>query len=358
MSKDAVRGAVDRKLLLVGSVPLDNSTAVFQALAQHLGDRLSRVPDGETGSRRYWIHCQNRVLEGNPHFEPVEREVDVRDKRSDGTRPPPRFRIRSSLDEAKIGALGYAQWAIESYAALRKLKQDAKVPRNWKLQVGLPTPHAFVQHLIVAGQQADVESVYEARMREEVQAILAAIPADELAIQWDVASEFASIEGVRPHYYAKVWDDIVERLTRLGEMVPTGVELGYHLCYGDLGHRHFTEPTDAGNLTLLMNRVSASARRTIDWFHIPVPRDRTDSVYYAPLRDLRLHADNELYLGLIHLTDGEEGCRRRIAAAQAVCKNFGLATECGFGRRPASTIPQILDLHRQLVTPEMVAERS
>ncbi|MGE3990853.1 hypothetical protein [Pseudorhodoplanes sp.] len=355
----AGRSAVDRKLLLVGSVPLDNSAAVFQMLAHHLGDHLTRVPDGETGSRRYWIHCQNRVLEGNPHFEPVEREVDVRDRRKDGTRPPPRFSIRSSLAEAKIGALGYAQWAIESYATLRELKRDAKVPRGWKLQVGLPTPHAFVQHLIVVGQQAEVEAVYEARMREEVRTILAAIPGDELAIQWDVASEFASIEGVRPHYYANVWDDIVERLARLGEMIPAGVELGYHLCYGDLGHRHFAEPTDAGNLTRLMNRVSASVHRTIDWFHIPVPRDRTDSAYYAPLRDLRLQVNTDLYLGLIHLTDGEEGCRRRIAAAEAVCRNFGLATECGFGRRSPSTIPQILDLHRRLAMPaEIGAERA
>ena len=38
---------------------------------------------------------------------------------------------------------------------------------------------------------------------------------------------------------------MVERLVRLGHRVPTDIELGYHLCYGDAGHQHFVEPEDA-----------------------------------------------------------------------------------------------------------------
>ena len=43
--------------------------------------------------------------------------------------------------------------------------------------------------------------------------------------------------------------------------------------------------------------------------HLPVPRNRTDEVYFAPLRTLRLHPETELYLGLVHYTDGIEGTR-------------------------------------------------
>ena len=79
---------------------------------------------------------------------------------------------------------------------------------------------------------------------------------------------------------------------------------------------------------------------------MPVPRDRDDDPYFSPLRDLNLKSGTELYLGLIHLTDGIEGAKRRAAAAKRVIPDFGVATECGFGRRPPETIPDLLRLHR------------
>jgi hypothetical protein len=79
---------------------------------------------------------------------------------------------------------------------------------------------------------------------------------------------------------------------------------------------------------------------------MPVPRDRHDDPYFSPLRDLRLKSGTELYLGLIHLTDGIEGAKRRAAAAKRVVSDFGVATECGFGRRPPETIPELIRLHR------------
>jgi len=79
---------------------------------------------------------------------------------------------------------------------------------------------------------------------------------------------------------------------------------------------------------------------------MPVPRDRVDDPYFSPLRNLKLKSGTELYLGLIHLTDGVEGAKRRAAAAKRVMSDFGVATECGFGRRPPETIPDLLRLHR------------
>ena len=76
-----------------------------------------------------------------------------------------------------------------------------------------------------------------------------------------------------------------------------------------------------------------------------MPRERSDQGYFAPLRDLRLHSETELYLGVVHLTDGLEGTRRRIAAAREFAPPFGITTECGLGRRPPETISDVLRLH-------------
>jgi hypothetical protein len=58
-----------------------------------------------------------------------------------------------------------------------------------------------------------------------------------------------------------------------------------------------------------------------------------------------------LYLGLVHFTDGAEGTERRIAAAQRTLTGFGVATECGMGRRPPETIPDLLSIHSAVAAP-------
>src|SRR5207249_6191498 len=120
---------------------------------------------------------------------------------------------------------------------------------------------------------------------------------------------------------------ILERLLRLSRRVPPDVELGYHLCYGDVRHRHFKEPADTRKLVDVANVLAGSLGRPLNWIHLPVPRNRVDEAYYAPLGELRLRAETELYLGLVHHTDGVEGTRRRIDVAGRFASGFGIATE-------------------------------
>src|SRR5438132_2308175 len=173
-----------------------------------------------------------------------------------------------------------------------------------------------------------VEPAYEEPMLAELDKITAVIPHHELAIECDIEVEFGILEGATPSTFEDAKKMMVERLVRLSHRVPAEVELGYHLCYGDAGHKHFVEPADASKLVEVANAVSAGVRREINWIHMPVPRNRTDDAYFAPLRNLQLHPETELYLGLVHYTGGVEGTRRRIAAAQRVLTNFGVDTEC------------------------------
>jgi hypothetical protein len=61
-----------------------------------------------------------------------------------------------------------------------------------------------------------------------------------------------------------------------------------------------------------------------------------------------LRPETELYLGCMHYTDGIEGTRARLATAREHAHDFGIATECGFGRREPDTIPALLDIHAEL----------
>ena len=59
--------------------------------------------------------------------------------------------------------------------------------------------------------------------------------------------------------------------------------------------------------------------------------------------------DAKVFLGLVHSDDGIEGTHRRIATARRHLDTFGIATECGFGRRPPEQIPELLEIHVQAI---------
>ena len=69
------------------------------------------------------------------------------------------------------------------------------------------------------------------------------------------------------------------------------------------------------------------------------------------LQDLRPQPETEFYLGLVHMTDGVAGTQSRIAAARSIVTDFGVATQCGFGRRPAETISPLLEIHANVSDP-------
>ena len=342
---------VARGVHLVGSVPLPSAEAVFRTVAGAIGDRLRRIPDGETGPRSDWIVWQLPIFTS-------QSELEIVPPAPDSWRPLPRVRLAENgqPDRVRFESLGYAEAAIASYRTFARLKRDGVIPVACRFQCSLPTPLAPVFAFVVREHQAVLEPLYETRLLAELQEIVREIPHDQLAIQWDTNFEFGMLEGVFPAWFADVKGAILERLLRLSRQVPADVELGYHFCYGDVQHRHFVEPVDAGKLVEIANALSASLGRPLNWIHLPAPRARADAAYYAPLRDLRLRPETELYIGLVHHTDGVDGTRRRIDTASAFVPNFGVATECGWGRRPASTVGDLLRLHREVSAPVAAAD--
>ncbi|HEU0164240.1 MAG TPA: hypothetical protein VFQ54_04290, partial [Thermomicrobiales bacterium] len=122
-------------------------------------------------------------------------------------------------------------------------------------------------------------------------------------------------------------------------------------CYGDVEESHFIQPKDAGLLAAVLTGIFENATRPITWVHLPVPIERDDEAFFAPLANVPWPADTEVYLGLIHHEDGVEGAERRAKAAEKFVPNFGVATECGFGRGPRERTPGLLDLHAAVAAP-------
>jgi hypothetical protein len=327
-------------LHLVGSVPLDDSADVFKVVGSTLMNRIVRIPDGETGDRANWIVWQYDLFKALP---------DVVLYRDDAvlTTGLEKLTLKEGVDpkDMEFGPLGYADAAIDSYALFLMARDVGSIAEGCKFQVNLPTPHAPISAFFVPELGEALEPAYETQMLAEVDEICASIPHEDLAIQWDVAREFLCLEGLYRSYYDDDLTGYLENLAKLGSYIPDDIELGYHFCYGDFGHKHSIEPKDMTHLVNVANGLSNKVSRTIEWIHMPVPRDRDDDAYFAPLRNMALRQETRLFLGLVHYTDGIEGTTRRRDVAKKVVRDFGLATECGFGRRAPETLPDLLKLH-------------
>jgi len=332
-----------RAVHLLGSVPLPGAEEVFRTVSAALGPHIRRLPDGEQVTK--WIGSQVDIFASSPYLESAPTAADHYGS-SAVTRL---FRVRPGVDsgELRFGPLGYARVARESYELFDLLRDEGAIPEHVRFQVSLPTPLAPVVAFCPASDE-DVFPAFEAAMMREVDEIVEAIPHEDLAMQWDIAIEMGILEEFFEVWFGHDQDEIARLIARACDRVPADVELGLHLCYGDAGHKHWKEPADTAKLASLATALSEDVERPIAWLHLPVPRDRCDVAYFKPLRDMRLRPETELYLGLVHLTDGLRGARARIAAAAAVVPDFGVATECGLGRRPPETIPSLLQLHAEV----------
>lgn len=342
---------------LVGSVPLDSAQDVFATVSAELGDLVARLPDGETGERSGWVGFQIPRFRAHPALElrgstvPGQRAEDVdAAARAEGERyERPRFGLVPGAAERAVSfdRPGYAAAALASYAVFRDARERGVVPARARFQVCLPTPQAPLVMFIDPEDIPTLIEPYRRAMLDDLDEILGSIPHDQLALQWDVAPEIAQLEGVWSSHYEDPTREITDELVQIGRHVPADVPVGFHMCYGDFGGKHFTEPEDLGLLTDLTNRVVDGLGR-LDWVHMPVPVDRDDAAYFAPLDHLSVPDDTQLYLGVLHDSDGVPGALRRIGAARNHAPEFGIATECGFGRRNKDSIDALLRLHREV----------
>lgn len=335
-------------ILFVGSIGLENEEAVFRALGDTVGARARRYPDGETDARGYWIKWLNSTFEGHPQFKLLGHDGRTKDAKDTVERQFYGFADGVDPAHIDIGRFGYAAHAIASYGTFRSLRDDGVIPAGTRFQVALPTSVAVLGGFIEIDARHAVEPAVDKALAGEVADLAAAMPADDLAIQWDVCYEVVGHDGGLPVHYDNIVEGSAKRIGRHLGAVPQAAEAGIHLCYGDTGHKHIVEPKDLATSVAFANAICAASPRPVNWIHIPVPGDRTDDAFYRPLTDLALGAETELYLGLIHHTDGIDGTKRRIEAAEKFVGEFGVAAECGFGRRDPATIPKLLRIHAEV----------
>ena len=267
------------------------------------------------------------------------------------------FSVDPNVDTLSFESTGYAEHALASYKVFKDRKKSGSIAAETRFQVCLPLAESALRWFIADKRSYDiVKPAYDAALTKDITRIVTEIPSNELVIQWDVCMEVLAaalndFTGQAPLAFRLAGTPIErwqEALQKFSPLIPKEIPLGLHLCYGDLGHKHMVEPEDLSLSVEMANLGCAEAGRRIDYVHMAVPRDRSDEQYFQPLSKLNI-GDAVAYLGLVHYTDGEAGTRQRIELARKYLDRFGIATECGFGRRPAAQIPALMAIHQQVL---------
>jgi hypothetical protein len=356
-------------VLLVGSIarPEDGWSVedVFRHSATTLGSYVSVMPDGEVGDRSAWItYIARHAYHSHPDLVTLSRHT-FEDWKPRSYDDQWRFAVRDGVAEIAFERIGYADEAVRSYEIFRRLRGEGAIPLQTRFLVTYPLSESAVRAFFNSAN--DFEIVwrgYNDAVGQELARLAAEIPHEELAIQFDMARETAAVEGIEFNFpdaeLRRLPPDPLERccaaLAELAAAVPEPVWLGLHVCYGSLGHKegespdsaHFKPIPDLTVPTRMANAGVRAAGRPVQYVHMPVQLSDLRDEFYAPLDQLEI-GEARLYLGLVDLSDGVEGALRRVELARRHVGSFGVATPCGWGRRPLSQrVQDLLDLNRDV----------
>jgi len=332
---------------LTGSINVATIDDAFRLVGERLQPGVTRVPDGEPGDRANWVLTQAEHFLQNPTLDVVDTKARVRA----GT-------------TVSFGDLDYHTIASQSYARFLTARNDGVLAEGSRFLVSIPTPFNAVNSFAELDSQVEVAYAYEQQLRRSVDALQDAIPPGDLAIQWDLPTELATIEGWFPNPYGG-FEPIFAATARLASWVHDDAELTFHLCYGDSkfgaspfmgdppdeesaarGGRHIL-PRDATAIVTLANGLSRHVRRRIDAIQAATVASWTKRAHWQPLSGLALESDTEVYLGLLHADDGAAGAAARAALAAEFLPDFGISTECGLGRHSTEQLDAVLVAWRE-----------
>jgi len=336
-----------------GSVNLPDTEKVMREIVSRVPAGLRRIPDGETGERGNWISFQLQKFLDSPFLV----QAFPADDHAEGYQMP-QVRLADGIDPAEVTwpDPGYAGAYLRSYETFAALRREGLIPDAVRFQMQYPTPFASISAYVVAGQRAPLLGSYAQAMFNDLGRLLATVPHDDVAVQWDVAVEFRRLETGMPADRAQMFDAVVTGLAGCVDQVPGDVPVGLHLCYGDYRHQHFKQPESLALQVGVLNGVTAAAARAASFVSFTVPQYRRDEGYFAPLAGLAAGPGTELNFGLVpyHPADQPPGTTgeqiRLIDAALGGTRAWGVCTECGMGRAGREEIPGLLDLHREIIT--------
>lgn len=233
-------------------------------------------------------------------------------------------RLASAATPEALAAL-----AVDDFRHFWLARLEGRIQPDLRYTVALPTAYTL---LCAAGQGEDMAqlAVYEMRVVAALQSLLATVPPEHLAIQWDAPAEMRVWETRGRDLSAPrgLPERLLESFVSLWAAVPGSADIGLHLCHATAGAMGSVNPTHIGQAVRLVGAVIASTERQPQFVHLPVPPERDDTIYFEDLIHLALWPSLEVHLGLAHGSDTPDDVAARLSAAREVLPYAAASADC------------------------------
>ena len=239
-----------------------------------------------------------------------------------------------------LRAMERAVWGLAARGAFFPSLLDAGLVggAGWAdLRYCVTLPSAYTL-LCAAGQGEDLQrlALCEQEVAAGVKALLSVLPAEHLALQWDVPAELRvwQTRGRDLNAPRGLPERLLQSMVTQWAEVPEQAELGLHLCHvAGTGASGLSIP-DIGQAVRLVGAIIASTERQPQFVHLPVPPERDGTAYFESLLNLALWPSMEVHLGLVHEQDSPEDVATRLSAAREVLPYAAASLACQ--TRPAT----------------------
>ena len=161
-----------RDVHLVGSVPVSQRRrACSRRVSAALGQRLKRIPDGETGERQTGSSGSKAVFADSPALEQSDEVFRLHATAT----PRIRYRLRPGRTAADVtfDNLFYADIAERSYQDFARLKRAGKIPAHCRFQVDLVPAHSVIWLFLTDSLHAPIDPIYNTALKREIDKIAA-----------------------------------------------------------------------------------------------------------------------------------------------------------------------------------------
>jgi hypothetical protein len=351
----------NRNALLVGSLPFLHEKDAMTKAIQILGDSLFALPDGEigeksevypNGNRSAWIMS---IIDGCKEDKENWDTIDIGERSESGF--PSDYKHLTKL-RAKHTAndidpylnFGYLDAFKQSYPIFQRLREEHNIG-DVKFQVGIPTGLAIGFIMLRTLDAFRYQEAFNRRLAYEVNEIVK-IAGDDVVIQIEAPAEVALAEQL-PKVLVRV---AVNSLMGLVEKLDQTVNIGLHLCWGDLNNKALTHAKSLDKMVYLTNKLLQKwpTHYKLAYVHFPLAEadvpPSLDELYYKPLKYVHLPEDVRFIAGFIHEGRSIEELNKILKILDTTRgRKVDIACSCGLGRRSPEVAMHLLEMTKQLL---------
>ncbi|SHF19463.1 hypothetical protein SAMN05444392_11017 [Seinonella peptonophila] len=350
---------LERKALLVGSLPFENEEEAMRQAINILGNTLFSLPDGEVGEKSEQYPLGSRqgwaMAAIDSCIADQERWEIVKDGQYGENGFPidydSLYKVKPKVSPQEMVQhlnFHYHDYFRTSYPLFQQLREQHQFPKL-QFQVGTPTGMAIALHMLEPNQIFRYYDSFNERLAYEMNEILKQAD-DDVVIQLECPAELGLL-----YQSPEMIDHALNSVIGLVKRFEYPASIGIHLCYGDLNNKSLIHPPTLEILASFTNQLIQNWPQThsLRYVHFPLAEGeippKKEENFYQPLKEIHLPSETRFIAGIVHEKCSFDDLKEIRNTIESIRDHkVDLACSCGMGRRSPEVSQHLMRVMKRL----------